>query len=109
MYRFQICTGSEWHSVERRGAIVTIGDTEHPIYKPYKPEKAEWVLVGNKGTHGKWCIAEYLIPENMTIVFKATANRRKPIIETFVVGQGDIDVEGYEYAGEPCGWIKSID
>lgn len=106
MYRFQICTGSEYHSTEHRGAMVTVDG--NPIYQVYKAETAEWSLVGNKGAHGKWCIAEYLLPENLEIVFKATANGKKPIVETFVVGQGIIDIDGYDYAGSPCGWIVSL-
>lgn len=107
--KIQICTGSEWHTTERRSAMVYIINPENgeqtPIYQELKPVgKPEWRLVGNKGKHGKWVIAEYELAPNTTIYFKATANG-KPAIEFKGVPDGDTDIEGYRYNNEICGWI----
>lgn len=105
-HKVQICTGSEWHTTERRGAMVKVGGV--PIYEKFKAVEQRWSLVGNKGAHGKWCIAEYLLPYDTEIEFTATANSKEKIVEKIVIGQTPIDVEGYQYAGEPCGWVVSI-
>jgi hypothetical protein len=105
---FQVKTGSEWHTTEKRGAMVKVNGK--PIYKVLKPtSKPEWELVGNKGKHGKWCIAEYEIPAGSKVEFKATANEKEPIISSFIVGEvKSVDVKGYVYGGDICGWIVSI-
>ena len=105
-HKVQICTGSEYHTTERRGAMVKIGGV--PIYEKFKAAEQRWNLVGNKGTHGKWCIAEYLLPHGTEIEFTATANGKEKIVEIVIVGQAPINVEGYYYASEPCGWVVSI-
>ena len=79
-----------------------------PIYEKFKAVEQRWSLVGNKGAHGKWCIAEYLLPYGTEIEFMATANGKEKFVEKIVIGQAPIDVEGYQYAGEPCGWVVSI-
>jgi hypothetical protein len=105
--RVQIKTGSEWHTTERRAAIVTVNG--QPIYQILKALAQEWEEVGNKGKHGKWCIAEYELPVGAKIEFFATANGRDKIAHSFVVGGIDsIDAEGYSYGGDTCGWIVSI-
>lgn len=107
--KVQVKTGSEWHTTERRGAMVTVNGV--PIYQALKPTSSEWELVGNKGKHGKWCIAEYELPVGAKIEFKATANGRETITYSFVVGLGHIntvDVEGYKYSNDICGWIVSV-
>lgn len=107
MQKFQVKTGSEWHTTERRGAMVTVNGVE--IYKALKPLSQEWEMVGNKGKHGKWCIAEYEIPAGARVEFKATANGRDPIVFNFVVGDGQsVDVDGFSYGSDTCGWIVSI-
>lgn len=110
--RYEVRTGSEWHSTERRGAMVEVNG--RPIYKVLKPACQEWLDVGNKGKHGKWCVAEYEIPVGSLVKFTATANGRPPIVAEFVVGEvgsKDIDVEGYKYgAGDRiCGWIVCLE
>lgn len=105
-HKVQICTGSEWHTTERRGAMVKVGGV--PIYEKFKATEQRWSLVGNKGKHGKWCIAEYLLPIGAEIEFSATANGKENIVEKIVIGDAPIDVEGYHYASEPCGWVVSI-
>lgn len=104
--RFQVKTGSESHTTEWRSAMVTINGVE--IYKALKPLTSEWELVGNKGKHGKWCIAEYEIPSGSHVVFTAKANSRSPIIQEFIVGSEEHDYEGYKYNNDICGWIVSI-
>jgi hypothetical protein len=105
--RVQIKTGSEWHTTERRGAMVTVNGK--PIYEVLKSISSEWELVGNKGRHGKWCIAEYDLPLGAIVEFKATANNRDPITATFTVGElQEIDVDGYVYNNDICGWIVSV-
>jgi hypothetical protein len=106
LHKVQICTGSERHSTECRGAMVKIGGV--PIYEKLKAIEQRWSLVGNKGAHGKWCIAEYLLPHGTEIEFTATANGKEKIVEKIVIGQAPIDVEGYQYRQEPCGWVVSI-
>ena len=110
--RYQIRTGSEWHSTEKRGAMVTVNG--EPIYKALKPICQEWEDIGRKGTHGKWCTAEYEIPVGTRVKFVATANNKPSIESEFVVGDAgskDVDVEGYRYrAGlRICGWIVCLD
>lgn len=105
--RVQVKTGSEWHTTERRGAMVTVNGK--PIYEVLKPIASKWELVGNKGRHGKWCIAEYDLPLGAVVEFKATANNRDPITKTFIVGElQEIDVDGYTYNNDTCGWIVSV-
>jgi hypothetical protein len=105
---FQTNTGSEWHSTETRSAMVTVNGK--PIYEALKPLKSEWERVGRKGTHGKWCIAEYDIPVGAHVVFTARANGCEPIQEEFVVDaeSGAIDFEGYKYQGDIRGWIVAL-
>lgn len=107
--RYQVKTGSEWHSTERRGAMVTING--EAIYKVLKAQSQDWQDIGNKGKHGKWCIAEYEIPVGSRVEFRATGNKRDDIVASFIVGQDgsdDIDVDGYEYGNSICGWIVSL-
>ena len=106
--KVQVKTGSEWHTTETRSAMVKVDGK--PIYEALKPlEKPTWELVGNKGRHGKWCIAEYELPSGAKIEFKANANECKPIQFSFVVGEiQDVDVDGYVYNNDICGWIVSI-
>lgn len=106
--RYQVKTGSEWHSTERRGAMVTVNG--EVIYKVLKAQSQEWEQIGNKGKHGKWCVAVYEIPVGSRVEFRATANSRDDIISSFVVGtegSDDIDVDGYTYGSDICGWIVS--
>lgn len=105
---FQIKTGSEIHTTERRGAMVTIGG--NPIYKVLTPiERPEWELVGNKGCHGRWCTAVYDIAEGTELEFTATANRRENIQQKITVKKGEkVDIDGYLYNGSICGWILSL-
>jgi hypothetical protein len=106
---YQVKTGSEWHTTERRGAMVTVDGQE--IFKALKPKSSDWEMIGNKGKHGKWCIAEYEIPVGVQVEFRATGNGRKDIVKTFIVGQegsDDIDVDGYNYNNTICGWIVSL-
>jgi hypothetical protein len=107
MALFQVKTGSEWHTTERRGAMVTVNG--QPIYKALKAKSQKWSEVGSKGRHGKWCIAEYEIPEGANVTFTATANGKEKIEESFVVSDDAvIDFDGYDYASDTCGWIVSI-
>jgi hypothetical protein len=79
------------------------------IYKVLKPIKAEWELVGRNGVHGKWCVAEYEIPNGAEIQFIAKARGKEDISATFVVGEvSSVDYEGYSYNRELRGWIVSI-
>ena len=106
--KVQIKTGSEWHSTETRSAMVTVNG--EPIYKVLKALSQNWIEVGRKGTHGKWCLAEYLLPMGSAITFTANANGRDKISESFVVGDDTtVDFEGYQYQCEPSGWIVEID
>ncbi len=105
--RVQVKTGSEWHTTERRGAMVTVNGT--PIYEVLTPISPEWELIGIKGRHGKWCIAEYDLPQGAVVEFKATANGQKPINAKFTVGEVQkINVDGYTYNNDICGWIVSV-
>lgn len=106
--RVQVNTGSEWHSTERRSAMVNVNG--NPIYKVLKPIGIpEWELVGNKGAHGRWCTAVYDIPDGWIVEFCAGANGKPTITETFVVGEKDsIDFDGYTYGDRLCGWIVSV-
>jgi hypothetical protein len=103
--KFQVKTGSESHTTERRGAMVEVNGK--PIYQALKAIEQEWDLVGNKGKHGKWCVAKYEIPEGSKVVFKATANGKPAIEFSFVVGATSekVDVDGYKYGSDICGWI----
>jgi hypothetical protein len=105
--KVQVKTGSEWHTTERRGAMVKVNGK--PIYQVLNPVSQEWELVGNKGKHGKWCVAEYELPVGAKIEFSATANGRDAITHSFVVGEvSSVDVDGYGYGSDICGWIVSI-
>ncbi len=105
--RVQVKTGSEWHTTERRSAMVFVN--KEPIYKALKPLRQDWEQIGNKGTHGKWCIAEYDLPDGAEIEFRASANGKKDIVYSFVANEGvSVDVDGYLYSGVLCGWILSI-
>jgi hypothetical protein len=105
--KVQIKIGSEWHTTERRGAMVTVNG--QPIFKALKALSQEWELVGNKGKHGKWCIAEYELPIGAQVEFSATANGKEKITYSFVVGAiNSVDVDGYTYSNDTCGWIVSI-
>jgi hypothetical protein len=107
MTLFQIKTGSEWHTTEWRGASVLVNG--EMIFRALKARSQNWEMVGNKGKHGKWCIAEYEIPIGSKVTFRATANGRDPIEVNFVVGVAEkIDLEGYPYGGDICGWIVEI-
>jgi hypothetical protein len=107
MALFQVKTGSEWHTTETRGAMVTVNG--QPIYKALKAKSQKWTEVGAKGRHGKWCIAEYEIPERTAVTFTATANGREKIEKSFIVSDdAEIDFDGYDYASDVCGWIVSI-
>jgi hypothetical protein len=101
----QIKIGSEWHTTERRGAMVEVNGV--PIYKALKPiGKPQWEMIGNKGKHGKWCVAFYDIPIGSRVQFVATANNKDGINESFVVSENtDIDIEGYQYGSDICGWV----
>jgi hypothetical protein len=105
---FQVKTGSEWHTTERRSSMVTVGGK--PIYQVLKPLSSEWEDIGNKGKHGKWCVSEYEIPMGSHVVFKATANGRPNKIEEFIVSEKSInvDIDGYMYGNSICGWIISL-
>jgi hypothetical protein len=105
--KVQVKTGSEWHTTERRSAMVLVNGK--PIYEVLKPTTQSWEEVGNKGKHGKWCIAEYILPVGAKIEFKATANGQDPIVFSFKVGEvAKVDVDGYNYGSDVCGWIVSI-
>ena len=105
--KVQVKTGSEWHTTERRGAMVAVNGL--PIYQALRATTQEWELVGNKGKHGKWCIAEYELPVGSKVVFEATANGRDKITHSFVVGDvKSVDIDGYSYRQSTCGWIVSI-
>ena len=106
--KVQIKTGSEHHTTNWRSAMVRINGK--PIYEVLKPlSKPEWEMVGNKGNHGKWCIAEYELPIGANIEFVAKANSQKPIEFSFTVGEvTSVDVEGFNYSSAICGWIVSI-
>jgi hypothetical protein len=106
MALFQTKTGSEWHSTETRGAMVTVNG--QPIYKALKAKSQSWSEVGSKGRHGKWCIAEYDIPVGSNVTFVATANGKERIEKSFIVSDESIDFDGYDYANDTCGWIVSI-
>ena len=107
--KVQVKTGSEHHTTNWRSAMVLVNGK--PIYEVLKPlSKPEWELVGNRGNHGKWCVAEYELPANSTVEFAAKANSQEPIEFSFTVGQvPSIDIEGYKYGGDICGWIVSIE
>lgn len=106
--KVQTKTGSESHTTNWRSATVTVNGK--PIYEALKPlVKPEWELVGNKGKHGKWCITEYEIPVGAKVKFTAKANGKDPIEFEFVVGEvTSVDVDGYTYGSDTCGWIVSI-
>lgn len=106
MALFQVKTGSEHHTTERRGAMVKVDGK--PIYEALRAKSQSWTEVGNKGRHGTWCVAEYDIPVGAAVVFTATANGRKKIEHSFVVSNESIDFDGYKYGGSTCGWIVSI-
>lgn len=104
--KFQVKTGSEFHTTERRGAMVSVDGKA--IYEILKASTQEWEMIGTKGRHGKWCIAEYEIPEGSKVTFKAAANGKPSIEHSFTVGENlddSIDFEGYKYGGDICGWI----
>ena len=107
--KVQIKTGSEHHTTNWRSAMVRVNGK--PIYEALKPlSKPSWEMVGNRGNHGKWCIAEYELPVGAIVEFIATANSQEPIEFSFTVGQvPSIDIEGYKYGSDICGWIVSID
>ena len=105
--KVQTCTGSESHTTEWRSVMVTVNG--QPIYKVLKPLSQSWEEVGNKGRHGKWCVAEYLIPDGYHVVFTAKANGRETIVEEFIARSDlPVNVDGYPYGGEQRGWIVSI-
>lgn len=107
--RIQTKTGSESHSTEWRSASVTVNG--RPIYEVLKPlVKPEWELIGHKGKHGKWCIAEYEVPTGSAIKFTAKANGSKPIQFDFIAAENlQVDKDGYKYNNfRICGWIVSI-
>jgi hypothetical protein len=107
--KFQVKTGSESHTTEWRSAMVAVNGK--PIYEALKPTTKEWELVGNKGRHGKWCVAEYSIPVGAKVTFTAKANGAPPITMSFVVGEEgseNIDIDGYSYNTDTCGWIVSV-
>lgn len=106
--KVQAKTGSESHTTNWRSAMVRVNGK--PIYEALKPlSKPVWELVGNKGNHGKWCIAEYELPVGAKIEFTAKANSQEPIEFSFVVGKvPSVDVEGFNYNSAICGWIVSI-
>lgn len=106
--KVQTKTGSESHTTNWRSALVIINGK--PIYEMLKPlEKPEWEMVGSKGKHGKWCVAEYDLPVGAKVKFIAKANDRDPIEFEFVVGDiTSVDVDGYNYNNTTCGWIVSI-
>ncbi len=83
---FYVKTGSEWHTTEKRGCMVKVNGS--PIYQVLKPVpgSTEWELVGNKGKHGRWCLALYEIPEGSHVTFEATANGKPRIFQRFIVG-----------------------
>jgi hypothetical protein len=107
--KVQIKTGSEHHTTNWRSAMVRVNGK--PIYEALKPlSKPSWEMVGNRGNHGKWCISEYELPIGAIIEFVAKANSQEPIEFSFTVGQvPSIDIEGYKYNNDICGWIVSID
>lgn len=107
--KVQIKTGSEHHTTNWRSAMVRVNGK--PIYEVLKPlSKPDWEMVGNKGNHGKWCVAEYELPVGAIVEFVAKANSQEPIEFKFKVGQvSSIDIEGYKYNNDICGWIVSID
>jgi len=107
--KVQIKTGSEHHTTNWRSAMVRVNGK--PIYEVLKPlSKPDWEMVGNRGNHGKWCVAEYELPVGAIIEFVAKANSQQPIEFKFKVGQvSSIDIEGYKYGGDICGWIVTID
>lgn len=111
MYNFQTKTGSESHTTEWRSAAVTVNG--EPIYQSKivkKIAKDEWEDIGNKGKHGKWCVSRYAIPEGARVEFVAKANGREPIEFSFIVGDGQkVDVDGYTYRQDICGWIVGVD
>ena len=106
--KVQTKTGSESHTTNWRSATVTVNGK--PIWEALKPlEKPEWELIGNKGNHGKWCVAEYEIPVGAKVKFAAKANGCKPIELEFIVGQAEpVDVDGFSYGVRTCGWIVTI-
>ncbi|MEW6498557.1 MAG: hypothetical protein AB1589_39575, partial [Cyanobacteriota bacterium] len=80
-----------------------------PIFKALKALSQEWEEVGNKGKHGKWCIAEYELPVGAQVEFCATANGKDKITQSFVVGAiNSVNWDGYSYSNDTCGWIVSI-
>jgi hypothetical protein len=104
---FEVVTGSEWHTTERRSGKCWV-DGEL-IYEKLKSIENKWHLVGNKGKHGKWNVAKYDIPLGSKVVFKATANSMEDRDLSFTVSEDmeDIDFNGYAYGGEPSCWILS--
>lgn len=86
--KVQVKTGSEWHTTERRGAMVTVNG--EPIFKALKAIITEWESVGNKGKHGKWCIAEYELPAGAKIEFLATANGKEKNSILFCSGRSQV-------------------
>lgn len=106
--KVQVKTGSESHTTNWRSAVVRVNGK--PIYEVLKPlSKPEWELVGSRGNHGKWCIAEYLLPVRSKIEFIAKANSQEPIEFSFTVGEiPSVDVEGFIYNSNICGWIVTI-
>lgn len=106
--RVLVETGSEWYTTETRGCMVKVNGK--PIYEVLTPQdRPEWEPVGQKGRHGKWCIATYDIPAGSEVEFRATANSRDPIVKNFVAAEGlKVDFDGYQYGGGVCGWITTI-
>jgi hypothetical protein len=80
-----------------------------PIYQKLKPLTQKWELVGNKGRHGKWCIAEYFIPNGANVLFTARAHGKEPIMHEFIARDDlKVNFHGHSYGGEIKGWIVSI-
>ena len=108
---FQIKTGSEWHTTEKRSAtcFVCLPGTDNWVkhYEALNPVGVtDWEPVGNKGSHGKYAIADYHIPVGTKVRFKATANGQPDKIFEFEVNQdSDVDFDGYTYSHRICGWI----
>ena len=105
--KIQCKTGSEQHTTEWRTSKVFLDGI--PIWETLKPISTEWVLVGNKGNHGKYCVAEYELPPTGTLSVKFSANKREDITATFDLSQTEeIDIDGYTYNNTLCGWVVSI-
>lgn len=111
--KFQIKTGSEYHTTEWRSCMVYVllrnESPPVPVYQALKVIESEWELVGNKGRHGKWCIAEYEVPLGTKLRFVAKANDKPVIQEDFIVDDNTVDIDGYNYNHDICGWIVSIE